>query len=265
MASTNHTFLFSTYARTLISDWIPAKTWIEEHTISALKAQHQQTVDASPELLNEAQLDEITTGPYHTFIKNSFNAYAKIVFARQQHRMFTDDTFKDFSANHQSQLTNAQLDTIANLKLGELQKNLSELFQENTQSWQTVIRQWQQAIAKPLTQYQLTARELEEFFSYDPLSEVLNRFNDLNLDTPKTKKTVMNFSEYLRLKTILLLYSALSRQHIPHSQTDLSAASKPLKSLFSQIQQQDKELNQQQASQYDVIVKPLQFIKLHQI
>ena len=74
----------------------------------------------------------------------------------------------------------------------------------------------------------------------------------------------MNFSEYLRLKTILLLYSALSRQHIPHSQTDLSAASKPLKSLFSQIQQQDKELNQQQASQYDAIVKPLQFIKLHQ-
>ena len=74
----------------------------------------------------------------------------------------------------------------------------------------------------------------------------------------------MNFAEYLKLKTFLLLYSALSRQHIPHTQTDLTAAIKPLKSLFSQIQQQDKELNQQQASQYEAIIQPLQFIKINQ-
>ena len=257
-------FFFTTYARTLISDWQPVKRWIQEHTVSALKERHQQSSESTPELISEAQLDEITSGPYHPFLKNTYIAYAKLVYARQQYRMFSDDTFKEFAASHKHKLTDKEMETLSNFNFTELQKDLTALFKDSHESWDMVIRQWQQAIIQPLMQHQLTEREIEEFTAFDPLNEILNRFNDLNLDTPKYKKNSMNFAEYLKLKTFLLLYSALSRQHIPHTQTDLTAAIKPLKSLFSQIQQQDKELNQQQASQYEAIIQPIQFIKINQ-
>lgn len=265
MVNTPQPLFFTTYARTLISDWQPVKRWIQEHTVSTLKEQHQQqSSESTPELISEPQLDEITSGPYHTFLKNTYKAYAKLVYSRQQYRMFSDDTFKDFAATHTNKLTDKEMDTLSNFNFSELQKELTALFKDCCEAWNTVIRQWQQAIIQPLMQHQLTEREIEEFIAFDPLSEILNRFNDLNLDTPKYKQNSMNFSEYLKLKTFLLLYSALSRQHIPHTQTDLTAAVKPLKSLFSQIQQQDKELNQQQAGQYETIIQPLRFIKINQ-
>ena len=176
--------------------------------------------------------------------------------------MFTDDAFKEFAASNNSKLSAKEMETIANLNFTELQKDLTAVFTDSSQAWMTVITQWQNAITQPLKQYQLTEREIEEFMAYDPLSEILNRFNDLHLDTPKFNKKSMNFAEFLRLKTYLLLYSALSRQHIPHTHTDLTAAIKPLKSLFTQIEQQDKELNKLQLSQFEALVSPLDFIDL---
>ena len=89
MANIPQPLFFTTYARTLISDWQPVKRWIQEHTVSALKEQHQQASESTPKLISEAQLDEITSGPYHTFLKNTYIAYAKLVYARQQYRMLS--------------------------------------------------------------------------------------------------------------------------------------------------------------------------------
>ena len=254
---------FSTYARTLISDWQIVKQWIQQHSISALKEQHH--AEETPPILNQEQLDEVSSGPYHTLIKNIYAAYAKIIYARQQLKMFTDEAFKDFQESHNSKLSDKQLEKIKASNLTDMQKALSSSFSEQTKAWETVIEQWQHAILSLISQYQITDREREEYTAYDPLSEILDRFKDLNLEVPKPNKKSMNFSTYLHLKTYLLIYSALSRQHMPHSQTDINAALKPLKNILSQIHQQDRELNEKQKSIFDSIIQPLEFLSLDKL
>jgi hypothetical protein len=260
MASSHSDFFFSTYARTLISDWPLVKAWIKKHAVSSLKEQHAQSDGSAPDLLTEDQLYEIIRGPYQELIIHTYSAYAKIVYARQQHKMFNDDTFKDFSKTNKPTFTEKQSKQIAALDFKNMQEKLTELFQQHTDQWELIISQWKEEIVKQLQIHSLTDMEIREFHAFDPLGELINRFKDLNLGMPKLKNNQMNFADFLTLKSYLTVHSALSRQHAPNTMADIQTALKPLKPLFDQIRKQEQQLHEQQRAANEAVAEPLSFI-----
>ncbi len=89
----------------------------------------------------------------------------------------------------------------------------------------------------------------------EPLSELIDRFTELKLELPKTKKPTYHFSDYLILKLTLCVHSALSRQHVANPEEALQKVLKTLKANFKIIKQTESELIQQQNNRIEALMK----------
>lgn len=262
MALTFKNYNLSAYGRALINNWQPMKQWIMAKNLSALRELHNDTEAAPSDLITDDHLLEVLSGPYALFFQRTLSAYSIIHYAKHQHALHEEELFKDYDASKASPLSDTDIKQIASLDLKQMQKQLNDTLQQHDQQWETVTEQWQKAILNELNALKITEQEQEALMAYEPISEIINRFNDLNLTPPKHVLGKISFADCLNLKAYLLVYSCLSRQHLPNSPDDIQKTMKKTKKLLNEISSQTKELDNQQTNDINTIVAPLSFMTM---
>ena len=126
----------------------------------------------------------------------------------------------------------------------KLQQSLDPLTEKCTQQWVNANKHWANKVNSQLLAQNITlsTEQLSELGDLEPLSELLGRYQDLNLTPPKTKSSGQNFRDYLYLKTYLHLHSHLSKLQQPHDEATLQKQLKPLKEVFNQINKEESFL-----------------------
>ena len=172
--------------------------------------------------------------------------------------MMEDETLKEKRAtlSDEDKVPENILKNTTLADLTKIQQALDQLTTEHEQAWETHRQQWTQQMLQRLNEQGLSLSEIEvkEFTDLEPISELLDRFVALNIDLPKTKKSDMNFSKYLTLKADITIQSALSRQHMPHDQSDIQKVLGKLKSDFTAIAKQETQILADQKTETDQAV-----------
>ncbi len=251
--------LLGTSSKILINDW-PAMREIIAKTASTLK-QKQETdvssIDNLMSLVTDVQLNDATDGPYHTFINKLLWGYSIISKLRLRIIITSDDNLKPHIRDNTVDLPENIKKDVNAASLDKMQRQLDELAKTQFQQWQELVTSWEQQLVMQLTMndVNLSELEIEQISKQETLSEILNLFNDLHLEPPRVKGDRIYFSDYLKLKTMLCIHSAFSRQHKPHAMIDIQKSLKLLKNDFKQVSQQEKELIETQHQEIDNLVQ----------
>ena len=260
MASKNNTSFISSYYLSSLNNWLTVRSWVVKKNIATLKEQHGSEHEGKS-ILDAAQVNEIMAGPYRIFFKQLTSCYSLIVSARHQKSLNGEDMFQDYNSKSSDELTDSEIKKLESLELKKIQSQLTDEFLKCDAQWTKVVDTWGDAIIEQLHDMKATEQELSIFKEYDPMFELYNRFAELNIKVPKHKRGLVSFADYMKLKSYLMVYSALSRQHLPHTDADVLAVLKPLKSIFDQIKQQDGDLHEKQKADMEQVVLPLAFLK----
>lgn len=117
-----------------------------------------------------------------------------------------------------------------------MQQKLNDLTNSHHNQWQEKQETWSQQLAMALNlkniflSILLSEIEIKELKDQEPLSELSNRFVNLNISMSFI--TVKNFENYYRLKVYLTIHSALSRQQQPDDESILNKLLKKLDTKF---------------------------------
>lgn len=263
----------STHARIFLSDWRTLADLVNKHTKlvkESVQSEHNELEEESETkqekkpVLTTRQINDALNGPYQRFFKDKMTAYAAISRMKLELNIIKNEIFKDKrQASPELSLPASQLEKFSMQDLHEIQNELNELTEKDNVEWETHLADWQQHIIEALKQYNISLNEIEiiEFQGKEPISELLERFTELNIQLPKTKKNGMNFAAYLTYKTNIAIHSALSRQHQPHEQTDINKILKSLKSVFDKITKEENNLIKKQQAATNAIIAPIAFAK----
>ncbi|WP_423062327.1 hypothetical protein [Candidiatus Paracoxiella cheracis] len=261
MAAKNTDSFISTDAKVLINDWQALHKIIEAHTqltTEQLEGDHSSSLTT---LLSERQLTDALAGPYQKFFKQKLSAYATIVKLRLEITLQEDESLKipDDDAQETNSTFKALLEKYTLNDLNKIQAELDQLTNEHNEQWETQLAEWNQQLLMSViaNQIPLTNIEIEAFKDKEPLSELINLYNDLNIDLPKLDFADFNFEQYLKLKLELVIRSSLHRRHEAHELTDISRIMKKFKSDFATIHQQEQQLVEKQKVDTQRIVEPI--------
>ena len=248
MAKKSEDIFVSTHAQVIVSDWKVFADIVAKHG-KLIKEQSYDTNEQEtslPHVISRREIEDALNGPMQSFFKQKLVAYTKLSLIRMNLNMVENDTFK----NQRADLPDADKvpeNILKNTSLSDvlkIQKELDQLTKAHADIWDQHRKQWNQQILQRLSEQNLSLSEIEikEFTDPEPISELLDRFVTLNIDLPRTRKSEMSFSKYLTLKADIAIQSALSRQHLPHAQSDIQKILNKLKPDFSTIAKQESQL-----------------------
>src|SRR3990167_9199284 len=235
----------STNAKVFLNDWRTIRDIIKEHTKLTTEKNQQPTTPSLTALFSDRQLTDALSGPYQAFFKEKLSAYATIAKLRLTLNMTEENKKHPLTKDLASQNVST---TYSLNDIDKMQNELDTLTKEHHKQWQALLAQWDQLLIAGLTanQVPLTDREQKELQDKEPLSELLNRFTDLNLELPSLDFTHFNYPQYLKLKMELVIVSSLSRRHETHTASDIDKVFKKLKSEFDRIAQEEKKVLKKQ-------------------
>lgn len=213
-----------------------------------------------PTLLTVKQIQTTLEGPYHQFIKIMLTAYAKVARLRYEKYINKENIYKDQRARLAADLIISEtvINRITFAGLKQAQEKLDEFTLEFHEAWQQFYSDIIDHMVEKLKHdhFNFTEYEIKELHDEEPLTELLSRFIELNIKPPVHHMPI-NFIQYLSLKLHLTLNNSLSRQHLPHSDSDIQQILKKYKSDFNQISKNEKNLIQQQQKLVTEVLKTL--------
>lgn len=259
---------FGTQARILITEWhalakvivahsTPAKEKritnleeLESFDIENLENLTFSTADELPNILAEKNIQTALKGPFGGFIKEKLTAYSRIARFRLEIHLSKEELFK----NKRVTLPEAQsiplkkLEKLNFSQLDQIQNDLGTLTEAHDQEWQEFLQQWLEKLIQffAKTNVLLTEREIKELRDEDIVTELLPRFVEIGIKLPQKTYPSMSFTEYLNLKALLTTQSALSRQHLPHGESEIQQKLQNFQSEFTQMQNQEQQLLEDQ-------------------
>ncbi|ACJ18370.1 hypothetical protein [Coxiella burnetii] len=247
--------MISTDAKILINDWQNLHDKIVENA-TYIKESKKVNETAST-LISDQQLEDALKGPLQSFFRQKLSAYATLSKIRLLLVTTKDEIFK--KNPREDAPPKAILEKITSAELNKIQQTLNELTKSHYQQWQEKRESWNKLLIMALTVNGITLSEIEikELKDKEPLSELKNRFIDLNIPFPSTK--LMNFEHYLRAKVYLATRSSLSRQQQPHDDNIITKFLKKLNNEFNQIHKEETELIKAQQNETQEPLKPLPF------
>lgn len=257
----NQTFFLTTYTKSYLTDWQLMKKLLHLYNdrIKDIK-EFKETNKLKP--LTQQLLNDALSGPYQHFFRQKLNAYQKILYAKEQLTLHETDILENTHIDTEDMLSTNLLDTISMSKVNELQKQLTQLTQQHNSEWQEKINEWQTILIDIIgNNYGLSETEAYQFTINEPISELLERFEGLNLSIPKIKSSSMGFSNYLTLKTDLAIHSTLARQHQAHQQSDVNKNLKTFKDLFEKIKEEEQAIITRHKTDTEALMQPVNFKK----
>lgn len=257
-----------TQARILMTEWkavaklvvthsVPAKEKpitniedLESFDIENLENITFSTADELPNILTEKQIQIALQGPFGGCIREKMSAYAKVARLRLEIHLSKEELFKGKRAvqPEAEQIPAKKLEKLNFAQLDSVQNDLDILTETHNQEWQSFIEEWTDYLLEFFSQSNLllTEREIKELKDEDIATELLPRFIEVGIQLPKKDYSEMSFTDYLYLKALLTAQSALSRQHLPHDDSELQQKLKNFKSLSAQMQKQEQQLLEDQ-------------------
>jgi len=260
MANKETTSFISTDAKVLIKNWQVLYKLIEAHTQTI--EQHNNTESGSfSNLLSERQLRDALSGPYQRFFKQKLTAYATIGKFLLEMNMQQDDSLKAHAREHEK--VNPKLAQLLEKysisDINSMRSDIDKLTEDHNEQWETQLSEWNQQLLATMTSNKipLTDIEIDAFKEKEPLSALIRRYTDLNIDLPKLDYTDFNFEQYLKLKLELAIRSSLHRRHEAHESTNINRLIKRFKNKFAKIKQQENELLKKQQVETREIVQTI--------
>lgn len=248
MTRKNDEKIIGTHARITLSDWHVLAKLIAKHG-ALIKDRPQQEgaeTESTPSVLSQREIDDAFNGPLQHFFKQASTTYAAIARVRIHLNMREDEAFKDKRADipEEDKVPENILEQASISDLNKIQNELDDLMLAQSEHWEQCLEAWNNHLLQRLSDIGLSLSDIEikEFYDPEPISELSDRFVSLNIPLPKMRKSEMNFSTYLTLKSDIAIQSALSRQHLPHQQSDIQKLLKQLKTDFNDIRQQEQEI-----------------------
>lgn len=260
---------FDTYARLIFSDWQALTTVLIDH-VSSCKVQPTELENEQPpatgvKLLDEQQINDALDGPLGTFFRNMLATYVVYLRVATEKNIIDNDVFKGkrHNAEGEFKIPNDDVKRVSEDDVKDIKKQLNNLAKTSGEAWQENYAQWCEDTIQALDAAGIQLSEIEktEFLSEEPISELLERFVELNIDQPKLKKGEMNYANYIKLKTDLAVLSSLSRQHMSHTQADIDKVLKKVKKQFDHIAKQEKQLHHDQQKAAEDAIQKITFAK----
>lgn len=241
----------NTYQRVLLSDWQPMAKLLFKHS-SLLKhgGYSEQAFNEDPtHVLTEQQIQDALQGPYSAYFLAHIKTYSLLARWRMAAHIDKDDSLKDNldSIDPTLKINPKKIEALGEDGLKDLQDHLNELVELHGQQWEGQLFFWQMSITGALRNEGLELAEIEsdDFSAPEPLSELLERYEGLNITPPKTAFP-LSFADYFRLKAYLLIHSTLSRQHQTHDDKAIQKYLKALKKPLAEVEKAEKQLAAQQ-------------------
>lgn len=251
----------NTYSKLLLNEW-PALT--------QLIWQHGKTLNSPkecPASLPDDIIDAAMHSPYQPFLQNKLSALAQIELVRTAFLAKKNESLKE--AAHQGLLTpqnfppvpESILEQVSLGDLENLQQQIFELISLHHDAWQNNVERWQTQLLDRLakTDLNLSAEEMDNFRLAERVSDLVNQAAEINLNLSKQEKTKNDFKNYLTLKALLSIHSALSRQQRAHEPKDIAIYIKACQSTLTQIGREEKTLNDLQTADTNRLVDVLKF------
>ncbi len=233
---------------------------LESFDIENLENITFSTEDELPNILTEKQVQTALQGPFGFFIREKMTAYARITRFRLEVHLSKDELFKDkrIVLSDDEKIPSKKIEKMSFDKLDQIQHELNDLTETHHQEWQNFIEEWTHQLLNFFHKLHasLTEREITELQSEDIATELLPRFIEVGIKLPQ-KYPQMSFSDYLFLKALLIMQSALSRQHLPHDDNELQQKLKGFKNEFAQMAKQEQQLREEQKKMSMLILSAL--------
>lgn len=254
----------STYTKSLLSDWAVPATMLREETARLKDIIQSEESKPDPLLssqLNEQQINDALNGPFQHFFKAHLHAYAMIAKVESALTITKEEFFKE--SEHIIDtiygLSPAFLEKIDLSTLKQLREKCDVLTKQNHVTWKTHIQQWSESL---LTEFKknnflLSDLEIQDFGVNETVSELHDRFLNLNLNPPTLSKTAFDFQQYFTLKSALAIQSALARMQQSHTEKEIDSQLKKLQAIFKAISKSEKELVETQKKALVELVAPI--------
>lgn len=258
-----------TYTKITLSDFKILANLITNHSKlvkeAARETESQEAIESKqPRMLTDREILDALNGPLGIFFKDKIMAYSTIARVRLELTISKEELFKEHRQQPEEYKINKKyLENLTLSEVSEIQNHLDELSENHYEQWHEKLNEWQQLILKKLETLGITLSivEIQEFLGKEPISELLDRFTDLKIELPKTKKEAMNYSNYLKYKTNIAVFSSLSRQHLSYEEKDINRILKNLKSVFDQIRQEQEQLTKTQEQETNKTIETISFAR----
>ncbi len=266
MSELNLTTPLTTCARVLLCDWAFISQLLEQYSLTrkAMKEKEREgesTLQMTAPIISNDTYQESVQGPFGQFFRPLLKAYSKLLPIRLALHIAQEDVLKEARDLHfaEKALNNPLAEKLNLDYLVRLQEDLNQLAQTLHTLWQDHLKEGISHLIKTLGEEKLSLSilEISEFYEYEPLCELQERYQIAHLELPKIEVKNLGFTDYLKLKTVLTIQSALSRQQQPHQNKDIQAVFKPLKKTFEMIQKQEHQLIKEQEEKIQAILKAL--------
>lgn len=266
MLSLDNHFI-GTYAKNFLADWVVIRDLMHECTRWVRETVEIQEAQDTPvlgrELLSDQKINDALNGPFQAFFKLHLNGYATIAKLETAMTLAKEDFIKDAEELPENEITlglpNYLIERSDFSTLKEVRNQLNTLVKEHFSVWQTQNTQWQAMLIAELKvqDLSLTDLELQDFSVNQPVSELQDRFTNLNVTLPKLPKSAFDFSQYWTLKITLAIHSILSRTHLPNTDKEIEERLKILRSVFKKIHETEKGLLEPQQAALAKLLAPV--------
>lgn len=251
---------FGTYARIILSDWPAlAELLVRYSTPIKVSIKKDKPANTSKLILTKAQIDETLISPFHTFLKPHINAAAMLYRFKFELAVQENEALKEQlpKLDEKQILPAGTLEKISVNQIEKMQTDLNTLLGQQNKQWNEGLLLWKETLVNALEKNGVSLSDLEykELQNQETTSELLDRFVELNIDLPKTRKSEMTFHKYLTLKIDLSIQSALSRTQKPHAQSDIQKVLKKIKTPLEMIRKQEIQIAAQQKQAVEALIK----------
>ena len=262
MAHLDPNLPISSYAQLLLSDQQDLAKLLLIYGTS-IKKSITQTPILTEGLLAVEIIDTALAGPFQPMLKMLIHYFTLVARVRCDFKFKDEELFnKEKKNNFADKLPDDEIAKVNTGILSGIEKQLKSKLKEIDKAWQALCHEGVQEVLQQLLKngVELSEIEIKEMRDLETITDVENRFTDLNIPRPKlAKREDMDIALYLTLKADIAIQSSLSRRQLPHEQKDIDKLLKPLKNIFKQIFDQEKVLLKHQRSELNTIVAAIAF------
>ncbi len=257
----------TTYQRVLISDWPIMAKLIFKHSHPLKEGGYKEAnfKNNATNVLSERQIQDALQGPYSAFFLSQLKAFSIIARLTMVVKINKEDALKDnyTSLHPEFKIDPKKIENFQSTEVTHIREAFDELTNNQCQQWEGKLFFWQMSVtgALKINGVNISEMELDEFNAPEPLSELLARYDNVNITPPKVTYP-LNFTDYFHLKAYLTVLSALSRQHLPHGEKEIEKHMKALKKPLKDIEKEQAELLKEQEAAVHDLLQPLHFIKI---
>lgn len=236
-------------AKLMVDDWDTLSRLIRE--IATPQKHRQDTTIDTESLVPDSIIKDALDGPFNPFLACKLNAFAKLCQMRMLVTIFENEALQEAKKNLPLKETDLEkkAKSVTINDLDSRQKKLDDAANNHYAQWRELTQNWIGLIIDNLHKQGVTLSSLEigDFSQLEPISDLENRFINLQLEPPKNKKGEFDFANYFKHKAYLIIHSSLARRQLPHDQKAVDQVLKKLNSVFSTIKRQAADLEKQQA------------------